>query len=362
MSTALVFDSKAFDTAIREGRGPSLYGDLDARGIAKFHPSLGKMGWFKPGLPTHNFELAMDVQPELVTVSNSGIPSYLANYLDPTVIAVLVTRMEAAKIVGETQRGNWSSETVQFIVAEATGETASYGDYSMNGQSNVNVNFPSRQNYVFQCFMQWGELELERAGLAKLDWVSQQQAANALAIAKYENDTYFYGVANLQNYGLLNDPSLPASITPTYSWLSSSSATANTIYQDIVRLFIQLQGQANGVVKMDAPMVLALSPQNAVALKYVTQYNTNSAEVLIKQNFPNLRIEDGAVQYATPTGQLVQLIVENLEGVRTAECIYSEKMRAHQMVVGTSSWMQKRSSGSFGTLIRRPFLIASLLG
>jgi hypothetical protein len=361
METALAFNSKAFDQAISEGHGPALFRDLESRGIL-FDKRLGQMYWPKPGLPKHNFDMAMDVQSELVTVSNAGIPSYLANYLDPAVIAVLVTRMAAAKIVGEAQKGTWITETLQFLVAEHTGETASYGDYSQNGQTSVNINFPSRQNYIFQTFVQYGERELEIAGLAKLDWVSQQQAAAALTIAKFENDSYFYGIAGLQNYGLLNDPSLPAPITPTYSWLTNTSATANTIYQDIVRLFIQLQGQANGVIDMDAPMVLALSPQNAVALKYVTLYNTNSAEVLIKQNFPNLRFVTEAVQYATPSGQLVQLIVENLEGVKTAECTFSEKMRAHQLITMESAWRQKRSSGTFGCVIKRPFLIASMLG
>jgi hypothetical protein len=361
METVMAFDSKAFDAAIRAGHGPALFRDLETRGIS-FDKALGTMHWLQPGVPTHDFDLACDAQPVLVTSSNAGVPAYLANVLDPKVISVLVSPMVAAQIVGETKKGSWISETVQFLVAESTGATAAYGDYSNNGSSNVNVDFPSRQNFIFQCFMQWGEREIELADLAKLDWVSQQQIANAMSIAKYENDTYFYGIANLQNYGLINDPALPAPITPTFSWLTNASATANTIYQDIVRLFIQLQGQSNGVLKMDAPMVLAMSPQNAVALKYVTQYNTNSAEVLIKQNFPNLRFETGGVQYATPTGQLVQLICTELEGQRTAECVFSEKMRAHQMVTDSSSWKQKRSSGSFGCVIYRPFLIASMLG
>lgn len=360
MNEVMAFDSKAFDAAIKAGQGPALFRDLESRGIS-FDKSLGDMSWLKPGVPTHHFELACDAQPQLVTLSNSGVPSYLANILDPKVIAVLVTPMQAAKIAGETKKGSWVSESVQFIVAESTGITSSYGDYSQSGMSNVNVDFPSRQNYVWQCFMQWGERELEIAGLAKLDWVSQQQQANALTIAKYENDVYFYGVANLQNYGLINSPDLPAPITPTFSWLTSASATANTIYQDIVRMFVQLQGQSNGVLQMDAPMVLAMSPQNAVMLKEVTQYNTNSVEVLIKENFPNIRIET-AVQYATPTGQLVQLFVEELEGQRTVECVFSEKMRAHQMVQASSSWHQKRSSGAFGAIWYRAFLCASMLG
>src|ERR1039458_2791868 len=208
--------------------------------------------------------------------------------------------------------------------------------------------------------MQYGQREVEMAGLAKLDWVSLQQQANALTLMKVLNYLYFYGAGNLENYGLINDPNLFPSLTATYAWLTSGSATANTIYQDIVRMFIQLQSQSNGVVKEDAPMVLALSPMQAVTLKYITLYNTNSVEVLLKQNFPNIRIET-AVQYATPSGQLIQLICEEVEGQRTVECAFSSKLMAHMMVNGTSSWMQKRSSGGFGAIWYRPFLCSSMI-
>jgi hypothetical protein len=357
----LAFDAKAYDSAIAAGSGPQLLQELKERHGIAFDEMLGPMYWKTPGLPSHNFNLAMDVQPTLVTVSNAGIPSYLANYLDPKVIAVLVSPMMAAVIAGESGKGDWLNETIQFLVAEAVGETASYGDYNMAGQSNVNTNFPSRQNYLFQSFMQYGQRELGMAGLAKLDWASLQQQSNALTLMKALNYLYFYGVAGLQNYGLINDPSLPPSLTPTYSWLTSSSATANTIYQDFVRLFILLQGQSGGTVKEDARIVVALSPQNALTLKYITQYNTNSVEVLLKQNFPNIRIET-AVQYATPSGQLVQMFVEELEGQRTMECVFSSKLMAHMMVTESSSWKQKRSSGGYGTVIYRPFLVASMLG
>lgn len=361
MNEVVAFDSKEFEKRIRAGEGQLITQELAEDFGVTFDERLGEMFWLKPGIRTKNIRIAQDAQPELLSQPNAGIPSYLANVLYPTVIMYLVTPMQAAVIAGETQRGSWESETVQFIAAEQTGLTAAYGDYNQNGHSNVNVNFPSRQNFVYQAFLSYGELELARAGLAKLDWASQQQAANALTLQKQMNDIYFFGVANLQNYGLITSPDLPAPITPTFSWLTSSSATANTIYQDIVRMFIQLQGQSNGVLQMDAKMVLAMSPQNALTLKYITQYNTNSVEVLIKQNFPNIRIET-AVQYATASGQLVQLFCEELDGQRTVECIYSSKLRAHQMIPAHSSWSQKRSSSAFGTLWYRAFLCASMLG
>jgi hypothetical protein len=357
----VAFDSKAFDAAIRAGAGSQLLSELRTRKGIQFDEMLGPQEWKQPGLPTYDFNMACDVQPQLVTVSNAGIPWFLANYLDPKVIEILVSPLMAAVIAGEAGKGDWLNETAMFLTVEATGETSSYGDFSGNGGSSVNANFPQRQNYLFQAFLQYGQRELGMYGLAKLDWASQQQQANALTLMKALNFMYFFGVGGLQNYGLLNDPNLYPSLTPIFSWLTNPSATANTIYQDVVRLFIQLQGQSNGVVKEDAPMVLAMSPQQAITLKFITLYNTNSVEVLLKQNFPNMRIET-AVQYATPSGQLVQLICENVEGQRTMECAFSSKLMAHMMIADTSSWKQKRSSGGYGTIIYRPFLVSSMLG
>lgn len=313
--------------------------------------------------------LAMDAPPvytqaSLVTAPSAGIPWFLANWIDPKVIPILVSPMMAAVIAGESAKGDWLTETAMFLTAEAVGETSAYGDYSQSGSTNVNANFPQRQNFLFQAFLQYGQREVGRFGLAKLDWVSQQQQSNALALMKALNFMYFYGVANLQNYGLINDPYLPPVLTPTYSWLTNASASANTIYQDVLRMFIQLQQQSQGTVRLDDKMVLALSPQNAVALEFITQYNTNSVKALLKQNFPNLRIET-APEYGPPyntAGQLVQLIVEEIEGHRTVECSFSSKLMAHNMVTESSSWRQKRSSGGFGAIWYRRFLQVQMLG
>jgi hypothetical protein len=357
------YDQKRLSDAVKAGLASEIFRRLATEQGIAFDSSLGKQRFVDMDRngPPRALDMAMDVQSELVTVSSAGIPWFLANWLDPKVIPILVSPMMAAKIAGEAMKGDWLTETAMFLTAEAVGETSAYGDYSQSGSSNVNVNFPQRQNFLFQSFLQYGQREVGRFGLAKLDWVSQQQQANALTLMKALNFMYFYGVSGLENYGLINDPNLPPSLAPTYSWLTSSSTTANTIYQDIVRLFIQLQSQSNGTVLVDSDMVLALSPTNAVTLKYITQYNTNSVEELLKQNFPKLRIET-AVQYQTGAGQLVQLIAENVEGQRTMEASFSSKLMAHNMVVDTSSWRQKRSSGGFGTIIFRPFLVASMLG
>lgn len=360
------YDVKRLSDAVKAGHAPEILRRLKAEHGIAFDGSLGEQRFVEMNRngPPLALDMAMDVQSELVTVSNAGIPWFLANWLDPKVIPILVSPMMAAVIAGEAMKGDWTTETAMFLTAEAVGDTAAYGDYSNSGSTDVNVNFPQRQNFLFQAFLQYGQREVARYGLAKLDWVSKMQESNALALMKALNFMYFYGVTNLQNYGLINDPFLPAPITPQFSWLTSSSATANTIYQDVVRMFIQLQSQANGTVRLDDKMVLAMSPENAVALRNVTLYNTNSVEMLLKQNFPNLRVET-APEYGPPYntgGQLVQLFVEEVEGQRTVECAFSSKLMAHNMVVDTSSWRQKRSSGGFGTIWYRRFLQVSMLG
>ena len=209
---------------------------------------------------------------------------------------------------------------------------------------------------------QWGERELERAGLARIDWANRVNIASVLTLNKYQNKTYFFGVSGLQNYGLLNDPSLSAAISPTTKTAGGTSwanATAQEINADVQKLYKQLQVQANGLVELDTKMTLALSPISEVYLTKTTDFNVNVADIL-KKNFPNLTIKT-APEYSTVSGELAQLIVEDMEGQRTASCGFTEKMRAHPIVVGASSFKQKKSQGTWGTVIYRPFLIAQML-
>ena len=313
----------------------------------------------------HDGGFACDTQPTLVSVSSSGIPAFLSTYIDPKLIEILVAPMKAAEIVGdEVKKGDWTTETAMFPMVESTGQTSAYGDYSENGSVGVNVNFPQRQSFHYQIMSQWGERELERAGLARIDYANRIQIAGALTLNKYQNKSYFFGISGLENYGLLNDPSLSAPITPGIKTEDSTTHWANAsaleVLADIQALYTQLQTQANGLVDLDTKMTLAMSPTSEVALTKTTIYNVNAADIL-KKNFPNLRVIT-APEYATTSGQLLQLIVDEVEGQRTASCAFTEKMRAHPIIVESSSFKQKKSQGTWGTVIFRPVFIAQMLG
>lgn len=356
----MAFDSSNLRKAISAGMEAAIFQMLAKEHGITFDEAIAEQHFLLPGM-------AMDApnglppQSLLNTSGNTGVPWYLTNWMDPRTIKTLVTPMMAAVIAGEVGKGTWVSRTASFKVSEATGEASVYNDYGMSGSSDVNYDFPYRQNLLVQSFLQYGDREVATAAEAKIDLPGDKQASNALALSKALNYIYNYGVAGLQNYGLLNDPTLPPPITPTFSWLTSASATANTIYQDFVRLWTQLQIQAPGLVRRETPMVCALSPENSAALVEITQYNTNSVEMLLKQNFKNLRIET-APEYNTASGQLVQLIAENVEGDPTMECAFSTKMHSHTPVRAVSSYMAKRTCGGYGTYIYRPFLVAQMLG
>src|SRR5262249_42586053 len=152
--------------------------------------------------------------------------------------------------------GTWVDDFVTFSVIESVGETSSYGDFNNNGMTKANVNFPHRQAYLYQAFSQWGEREMDRYAKARIDWANQQSQSTVKVLNRFQNDSYFFGIAGLQNYGLFTDPALYPAIVATISW---ATATPNQIYEDVRRMFVQLQLQSDGVIEAEAPMTLALS-------------------------------------------------------------------------------------------------------
>lgn len=348
-------------------------------------PIFEDLGASLPGIRAYipdgwktNYQLAMDAQPALSTDPNSAVPAFLTTLIDPAVFKILFTPNKAASIYGEQRKGTWLDTTAMFPVVEHTGEVSSYGDYNENGHAGANTNWPQRQSYLFQTIKEYGDKELNTAGLARISWTSEIDTAAATVLNKFQNLTYFFGVAGLQNYGFLNDPNLSASLTPATKsaggvrWISTAGvvvATANEIFTDIQSIFSQLITQTGGLVEATDKMVLAMSPSSAVALTTTNTFNVNVTD-LLKKNFPNLRVET-AVQYgalsATNTqglagGNLVQMFVEGIEGQPLGYTAFNEKMRSFPIIRAMSSYKQKVIGGTWGGVLRMPLAIASMLG
>ena len=352
----------AQDAAIRESQGVHL-------------PDVTT---YTPDEWLHDKHLAMDAQPSQATSPNAAIPALLTTSIDPRVFKILFAPNKASEIIPEVRAGTWTDQTRLFPTVEHAGEVSSYGDFNQNGRASLNAVWPERQSYLFQTITEWGELDIARAGLALVNWVAETEVSSVTVLTKFQNLSYFYGVAGLQNYGLMNDPALTAALTPgtkaaghsnVWVYNGAINATANEVMADVQSLFIELVSQTGGLVDVDSELILALSPSSNAALTSVNIYGVSAID-LIKKTFPKLRIVT-AVQYGVlsasnpqglAAGNLVQLIAPEIENQEVGFAAFNEKLRAHKIVQAESSWRQKKTAGTWGAVIRQPFAIAQMIG
>jgi hypothetical protein len=350
---------------------------------------LADLGIVLPGVERYitegekrNWHLAMDAASglpgPLSTDPNAALPWMLTTTIDPEIIRVIFAPLQFAEILTERKAGVWTEQTRMFPIVESTGEVSTYGDFNNNGRAGVNFNYPQFQSYLFQTIVKYGELEIDRYGLAKISYVSELGWAAADLLNRYQNLTYAFGIQNLQNYGIINNPYLSSYLTPAVKawggvgWFDNGSpaATANEVYNDIIALVTKLVAQTNGSLDINSPMTLAMSPNSQIAMTFANSFGVYVKE-LLKEGYPNMRIKT-APQYGqqTPTnpqgyslaGNVLQLIADKLQGQTTGYAAFNEKLRSHKIVPELSAWMQKQTSGSWGTILRIPAAVTGMLG
>ena len=307
-----------------------------------------------------------------LTTTNDGYLVQFFNYISPQEIPMLLAPNRAAQIFGESRLGTWEQVFLTFKLTEQVGQVAAYGDGARGGTANANIEYVQRQNMLVQVFIEAGDLELARAGAGQFDMLGQRRLAQSQALNKWTNRTYFSGVDGMPNYGALNDPNLNPSHTPSVgtngtTWAEKAqnvTTGANEIYSDFVAAYGRIQAYAQGVLDKDmdeeTPMVFVVSPQSRQYLKVVNNFGL-SIEGMIKDSFPNSKVVT-APEMSTDAGNLLYAFVPELEGVRTIQCTFSERLRTHRVEYESSMMRQKATSGSYGAFVARPLLIDMTLG
>ena len=188
----------------------------------------------------------------MVTAANSGVPVEFTSYIDPMVIPILTATRGAREIFGEAKKGDWTTSYARFQTSEITGEVEAYTDYGQGGASDVNPTFPVRTQYIYQTNIRYGDREVDVASRARLQLAADKQRAAATVIDIASNKFALYGVAGLEIYGLLNDPNLPAAVTPVPNadsktlWAEKST---KEIYEDVLYLFGKMADRGAGQQK-----------------------------------------------------------------------------------------------------------------
>ena len=311
-----------------------------------------------------------------VTAPNSGIPSIFSTWTDPNIKRAIITPTKAEEVYDSAQKGDWLMDTAQFPFVELSGETASYGDYSQNGDSGANANWIQRQSFHFQTWTKWGEREAERMGAARIDWVSQKNEASISVLNKASNRIALFGVEGLQLRGALNDTALPAAIQPAPKIAPSGAATGSNdwmstadpvqVYADILKAFQQLSIQMGGNVTLESPLTLVIPTERQQCLLYTNQFRVSLRE-LLQQNLPNLQIKTLPEAGSTLSGGLskvtqMQLFLREVDGQGTVTTAFTEKLRAHAVERYSSYIRQKKSQGTWGTIWFYPVACVTMVG
>ncbi len=300
---------------------------------------------------------------DLITTPNAGVPAVMTTWIDPMVVEILTAPTNAREIFPEIKKGDWTDTNAVFRAIEHTGVSTEYTDYGNGATADVNVIYPSRQNYLAQTNIRYGELEMAVSGRAMIDLASEKQRSAATVINQEQNKIYLYGVAGKEVYGLLNEPSIPAALTPaatsTGATLWSTKSTGE-IYEDIMLLTAELFRNSQGLIDSRSDLVLCVPPELNVYLGKATDFNISVKDMLEKY-FSNLSFVT-LPELAAESGNNIMLIARKVNGAPTAQLGYSEKMRAFPLIPAASSWEQKFAFGSYGCILYRPFAVAVMTG
>lgn len=308
-----------------------------------------------------------------LTAPNIGLPVNYLNYIDPNIIQVQFSAMNASKLFVNRKVGDWTQEYTTFPVEELVGNVGPYSDFTNNLTSDVNYSWPSRQIYKYQTGFQYGTFEMERSAVAQIQLASRRQAAATTVMAKAENSIYLRGVKGVKLYGLLNDPNIAAPISPASVTTSQGAnktawkdkaldaiAGANLIYNDIMALFQELTNKNGGHVDRNSTMTLALSH---VVAPYLTTANHNNVTVLglLKNTIPNLNMVI-VPELSLEEGERLYMICPEINGQPVGMNAFADKIRMWPVIQHMGFYEQKISAATWGCVITQPSLIACMSG
>ena len=301
----------------------------------------------------------------LVTTPNSAVPAEFLAYYDPTVIEIMTAPRKAREIFEEEKKGDWTTPYMKWRMDEMTGRTEPYSDHANGTTSGVNSEWQTRQQYIFQTSITYGDLEVAMSSAAKISLAASKQKAAARVIDVDQNKFYLQGVAGREIYGILNDPNLPASIAASATGSGGSTKwtdkTTNQIYDDILALYAQLVEQSNGLIDQATPLKLCLSPEMAVRLGAATDFNVSVTDMIGKY-FKKLDVVTLPELHSATAGETMFMIAPEVSGQKSGVLAFGEKIRAGRIIPHLSSFQQKYTATTYGGVVLQPFAFASMTG
>lgn len=313
--------------------------------------------------PENRRRIAQDAA--LITTPNTLVPVEFTAYIDPMVVEILTAPRNARRLYTEEKKGDWTTSYEKFRVSEMVGGTEEYSDYANGVTSDVNTEWMSRKQYIFQTTITYGDREMDMAAAGRLNLAADKQRAAATKIEIDSNKYYLLGVENQEIYGVLNDPNLPDAITASEGTESGnilwSEKTTKEIYDDVLKLFGQLVSQSSGLIDASSRLILAMSPTMITRLGSATDFNINVKKML-DSYFTQLEIVPIPELASLDGEETLMMIAPDVAGQKTGTLAYGLKMRMGRVIPDMSSFRQKVVASTYGGIIYQPFAVATMTG
>lgn len=318
---------------------------------------LNKKGVFNSAKET------MDGGISGMTPSNIVMPAGIATKITADLVRIITRKRTADEIIGSRKKlGNFEQENLLVRNLEQLGETKPYTDKDNTPVVSLNLGFISAGHYRFSTKAQPGVLESAQMALANISNEAEQYAAALETLAIEFNNTAFYGSTKVTGsypvYGILDNPSLAPYKTATST---TADTTFKTFFADVRALIGDVITKAKGWATPDSTIVIGIANSRAMNFSLVNEFGQTVEEVL-KKTFKNLKIVNSPELDKAYNGQDVMICrFENTEAANVAETAvlgFSELAMASRIVQYETFSSQKFSSGSFGTLVYKPYMIS----
>lgn len=305
----------------------------------------------------------MDGGPAGVTPSNVYMPAGILTKISADLVRIITRKRTADEIIGNRKKlGLWEQNDILTRSLEQLGETKPYADIDNAPVVSLNPNFIYAGHYRFSVKAQPGDLESAQMALANISNESEMYAAALETLAIEFNNIAFFGTKKQAGaypvYGFLNNPSLDAYKTATST---AAKTTFETFFADVRALIQDVITKAKGWASTDSNITIGIANARAMNFSVVNQYGQTVEEVL-KKTFKNLNIVNASeLDGAYNNNDVMVCRVECEEAANVAETAvigFSEIALASPIVRYESFTSQKFSSGSFGTIIYKPYMIA----
>ncbi len=337
-----------------------------AKGIMAYDTVNGK-------IKTNFSKTALAMDSAMQTTANVGYPTSLFQYIDPQIVEILFGVTNANRLAPDVKQGTWEQEYYNYAVEERVADVTAYSDRTENVTTEVNYEYNVRELARFQTVIQYGDLEVDKANQAKIALQSRKQLAGADIIARKQNQFYLYGVSGKQNYGILNEPNLNASINPntitvggsTYTtWAdkvaNDTASAGNHVFNDVLKLWSELASKNGGNIDQNERIILAVSNAVVSYLSAPNQFGLTAMQ-MIKDNFPNLEVVQ-LPELSTNAGEQIKMIVPSLYGVDTMNVAFADKLRVGRVIQTVSGQKLKMVGTSWGCILKRSSLVATMTG